>query len=334
MIEREQMILELKERLEWLEQNAAENDGYAGEAEAIRQFLRKIEAPKLNLDEEYFSPQEATKRFWDTYETRMEIDHERQKILTGGLLGEGVAAMEASSEEPEAGGANIRKRKAGKGDALGNHEGGFFLYLARHKRFAVVAAAIMVVIILAVGGTAGAYAQSQMGIFSLFKKDEQGLAAVVNPEDEENADKDLVNEQRFLTIEEMPEEYKGKMTLPSDIYGEYYMEFITVVDTISYVAFEVCYNDGSDSNIFCYQQCFKEKETYVFQSYDGFILKKEKTIDGTKVNFYQGDDENKSRSMLIASFYSDNVLFVVECNLDIKIMEEFVKCILQQQKTY
>ena len=92
------MILELKERLEWLEQNAVENDGYAGEAEAIRQFLRKIEAPKLNLDEEYFSPQEATKRFWDTYETRMEIDHERQKILTGGLLDEDVAAMETSAE--------------------------------------------------------------------------------------------------------------------------------------------------------------------------------------------------------------------------------------------
>ena len=35
MIEREQMVLELKERLEWLEQNASEKDDCASEAEAI-----------------------------------------------------------------------------------------------------------------------------------------------------------------------------------------------------------------------------------------------------------------------------------------------------------
>ncbi len=323
------MILELKERLEWLEQNAAENDGYAGEAEAIRQFLRKIEAPKLNLDEEYFSPQEATKRFWDTYETRMEIDHERQKILTGELLGEGMAAMEASSEEPEAGGANIRKRKAGKGDALGNHEGGFFLYLARHKRFAVVAAAIMVVIILAVGGTAGAYAQSQMGIFSLFKKDEQGLAAVVNPEGNDfDINMDYEDRNKFLSVEELPELYKEKLVLPTDFFGEYHIEFIIVVETTTNMLFRVCYSDNSDKKIFCYQQCFKEKETYVFQSYDGYILKKEETIDGTKVSFYQSESEKENK--YIASFYIDDNLFVIVCNISIEIMEEFANRILHQ----
>lgn len=325
MIEREQMILELKERLEWLEQNAAENDGYAGEAEAIRQFLRKIEAPKLNLDEEYFSPQEATKRFWDTYETRMEIDHERQKILTGGLLGEGVAAMEASAEEPEAGGANIKRWKAGKGDALGNQEGGFFLYLARHKRFAVVAAAIMVVVILAVGGTAGAYAQSQMGIFSLFKKDENGLAAVVNPEDEENADKDLVNEQKYSTIEEMPEEYKKLLMLPSNINDEYYVENIDIIDGPYNTLFKVYYSDGLDENIFCWQRNFKENATYFFQSYDGYILQDKSLIDGVEVTFYQNEEKNKND--YIASFYYNDMLFVIKSKIN--EFDYFVEYILK-----
>lgn len=349
MIEREQMVLELKERLEWLEQNASEKDDCASEAEAIRQFLKRLESPRLNLDEEYFSPQKAMKRFWDTYETRMEIDHERQKILTGELLSENVP--ETAGAEMEGIGSEIRKVKAGKlgaekpdTDKLGmekpdaerkeiseNAEKGLFWYLARHKRFAVAAVALMVVLVLAVGGTVGAYAQSQMGIFSVFKKDEEGLAAVVNPEGDLDVNKDFEGGQKFSSFDELPEKYKEKLMLPLDFWDEYYAEYFIVLEGKINIAFEVCYV-GCNRNIFCFQQCFNEKETYFLQSYDGFNLTKEKIVEGTKISFYQGDDENVNKDVYVASFYINEMLFIVECNLDMKTMEKVVESILWEQK--
>ena len=287
------------------------------------------------------------KRFWDTYETRMEIDHERQKILTGELLSENVP--ETAGAEMEGIGSEIRKVKAGKLGAekpdtdrlvmekpdaerkeiSENAEKGFFWYLARHKRFAVAAVALMVVVVLAVGGTVGAYAESQAGIFSFFQKDEKRMEAVVNPGGD-IIEENLNNEQRFSTIEEMPEEYRKIFMLPLDFYGKYHMEYITVVETALNIAFKVCYNDEFDRYMFCFQRCFKENDTYFYQSYDGYTLTSEKIIEGTKVNFYEGEDKDKD--MNIAIFYIENILFGIESNLNIRIIEESVRVILQQNE--
>lgn len=348
MIEREQMVLELKERLEWLEQNASEKDDYASEAEAIRQFLKRLESPRLNLDEEYFSPQKAMKRFWDTYETRMEIDHERQKILTGELLSENVP--ETAGAEMEGIGSEIRKVKAGKLGAekpdtdrlvmekpdaerkeiSENAEKGFFWYLARHKRFAVAAVALMVVVVLAVGGTVGAYAQSQMGIFSVFKKDEEGLAAVVNPEGDLDVSKDFEGGQKYVSFEELPEKYREKLMLPVNFNNEYSPEYIIVTENVSSTLFKVCYNNGFDEKFFCYQQYFKEKDAYFFQTYDGYILEKEEMVGKTKVSYYQREERKESK--YIASFYVDDMLFIVACNINLEKIEDFVETILKQKK--
>ena len=222
----------------------------------------------------------------------------------------------------------MEKPDAERKEISENAEKGFFWYLARHKRFAVAAVALMVVVVLAVGGTVGAYAESQAGIFSFFQKDEKRMEAVVNPGGDFDASKAYESGQKFLSFEELPEKYKENLMLPVAFNNEYFLEYIIVTETISSMLFKICYNNGFDENVFCYQQCFKEKDMFIFQAYDEYVLEKEEMIEGTKVSYYQREKEKENK--YIASFYVDDMLFVVVSNINMKIMEEFVESILKQ----
>lgn len=96
MTNREQMIRELQERLQWLENNASDEDYNAQEKAAIQRLLDIVDPPELNLDDDFFSPEKALERFWSGYDSRVAMEREREKLLAG------KSSLKDASEEGDA----------------------------------------------------------------------------------------------------------------------------------------------------------------------------------------------------------------------------------------
>ncbi len=307
MTNREQMIQELRERLQWLESNSSEEETGKEEAEAIEQLLQVMEQSseaekqspeekELNLEEGYYSVEEAMGRFWETYDARAEIAAERERLLNGK--------------------AAKKKRQ------------NIFLYFAGHR--GVAAAAVIGLLALGLfAGAVGSYAvQGMEGNFFLFKRDEEGTQGMVTPGEGFGNNVDFEERNVYYNVEDLPEEYGQFFTLPMSLDVGYRSEEIKFWDMSKYICYRVIYCDerGKDKFVDCYQQYYKEGLIYFNDDYDMYATGERKTVGEVEVNYYnkRGEDGEKS----IAAFQIGKSVYTVQGYLELEEVEKVAEGII------
>lgn len=325
MIDREQMIQELKDRLQWMEHDAPEEEYNIKEIAAIKRLLKVLEPAELNFEEEYFSDEEAMKRFWSAYDSHMAIDQEKLRLLLGK-----VSLADAPAKEKQVLNAGeIQGRRIGKGNYKGmksnSKRNKVFAYFARHKLATASVIAVVVIVTFFAGGTAGAYAQSRMGWFQFLERDEEGLKAVYEPNNAiAESDKDIVKSAPFCSVEDLPKEFREIFCLPDTLNGKYDIQSIETTEKKVCVIFRVIYHaQNSEEYIEFVQRHYNDKITYFRSAFDTFVFDENKTIRNVKVEFYRSDSNDDKE--YIARFFTEKDLFVIQSNLKENQFKRLVK---------
>lgn len=304
MTDREQIANELKERLRWLEDNTVDEEYNIREAAAIKQLLRIMEPAEPDWDAAYFEPASAEQRFWDTYETRVDIEQEKEKLLTGRL-----------DVEPDLSENILVKTEEGEKKPAQPQKKNLFLYFATH-RWAAAAwiAAVLIVVILA-SGTVGAYAQSRGGIFHFFDEDENGMDAMISPDETKDERKNINIAMEYKDIDEIPVEYIEDFCFSSVLYQKYNLESIKVLDYHTYVLYKTRYLDDNLNNyIICSQKHYIDQITFVRQANDAYIYAGNEVIEGIEIKYYYNEDDEEN--IYVAAFSVSKDYFLIHGNVE------------------
>lgn len=319
MTDREQIANELKERLRWLEDNTVDEEYNIREAAAIKQLLRIMEPAEPDWDAAYFEPASAEQRFWDTYETRVDIEQEKEKLLTGRL-----------DVEPDLSENNILiKTEEGEKKPAQPQKKNLFLYFATHRWAAAAWIAVVLTVVILASGTVGAYAQSRGGIFHFFQNDEEGIDAIIIPDDIDD-DKDDTNMDKLYTnINDIPAEYVENFCFFEDLCNTYNVESIKVLDHHLFVLYESKYIDSeSNKYIVCSQKHYINQITFIRQMNDEYILTGNEIVEGIEVTYYY--NENKGDTVHFATFIINKDSFVICGDEEAETIAEAAKEIIER----
>lgn len=320
MIDREEMIRLLKERIEWLENNPDGEEFNVHELAAAKDYLAKLDPPELNLEEGYYAEEKSLERFWKSLDARAEFDEERQKFLAGEARKR--LPLERTEERED---VPVGERGKAEDSADKKKTGSIFLYFAYHRGMAACVVVAVLVLAMLAGGTAGAYAQSRGGIFHFLKNDEEGMEVIVSPEDDDVIG-EFYLEDIFDSIEEIPENYLKLLTLPSVLCDKYFLDYIRVQENNRYVLFRFKYlADNKKNYIECDQAYFGEELSYYSRLNDNYVLFEKETLDSFEIEYFES--YNKDEIEYAANFRDDRNAYFIKTNIagdEIKNMVSFL----------
>lgn len=182
----ESLIQELTKRLDWYIMEASDEEFDADEVQTLMKLLDNLKTEEDNVEDE-LPVEEALDDFWKHCEER----EEEERLLLGTEEEKDKSEPVAEKEED--------KPREGKLHKV--------LWYFRRRRFAVVAAAVLVVMVLGGSWQVVANAEKHGGFFWWMDKNEEGTTMITAPEGVD--DFDIVSTDRYYSIAEVPEEYRG-----------------------------------------------------------------------------------------------------------------------------
>lgn len=333
MNNKEQMIKELRARLNWFLYEADVDEFNEEEVLALINLIKVTDPVKI--DEDYFKPEKALERFWKTYDLRNEIYEEFEKLKAGevsvadypddeDLTAEIAAAEKAAAEraavERVAAVDNVVLAAETKTEEKADKSGKIRKFASRKGFTKMVTAAALVVAVF-FGGTVGVYAEKE-GFFHWMKKDE-GSAAIISSELAETE----TGITRYNSWETVPNKYQEIIWKPSAMSEEYYISKIEVFTYRMMTDIECTYLGEEDKFIVISQKIFNgEVTTYdaVYDSYEHILTE---NYGITKVQYLKtaNDDETE----YIVDFCAGNQQYTVKSNLVIEEVRSLVKDSIQ-----
>ncbi len=296
--EKEQMILDLRRRLDWYANEAAPEEYNEAEVAAIQELLG-ILCPEMAEKEK---TEKSLSGFWKTYGIRKSVRLEKYKLRSGEVS---LADYPEDAESEENGENAGTKKKTYR----------FFRRTGMYK--GVVAAALVVA--LFIGGTAGAYAQKS-GVFYWLKKDKSGTEMLVAPENMNDSMNFGVN-MRYNTVEEIPEEYRGYTWKPEVIPEGLEFAHYEVVKSKQWDRLLCLYrNVREEVRLEILSKIFKQDAEYYLQRNDLYKFLCSKEYNGVTLEFFKKVSEGESEYM--ACFYYNHVQYIVQGNLDLTEIEK------------
>lgn len=244
-----ELIKELKERLHWYTYEASSEEFDEAVVIDIVNLLNKLEPLQ---EDEYFNPEKGLERFWKYCERREagenaglnELKNREDSILAEALRGAEIteaythAAGSCSAEHAARKnvGENITdfakaaesRAKASTTDNAGKKKGRLLLF-GKHKGLVgTCAAAILVLMVSAVG--VGASASKNTGLFHWLSKDETGREVIVTT----NLDKDKATITTYDSFEKLPEDYCDIIIDMDWLYQDLELSYIETAEANTY----------------------------------------------------------------------------------------------------
>lgn len=309
---KDEMIKDIRKRLNWYNFYASEEEYNVEEVEALVNLLGIMEP----LDtENTVDPQKAYEKFIE-YRTVKAEDAKRLAALHGKVPDMETACMDMSGEV----------------SAMRKEHGKIRMFMVRHKG-AVCTAAAMLVILIAAGGTMGAVnAEKNQGFFYWLNKDDSGETILISPQEDEDT-----NMRIYHSIEDIPEEYQEYIIDAQKIeslknydlqeieidnfplYAKMMFLFVNEEDTLELVLGKIIYQN----------QMMVQSEKYIDYYY---LYSKEE--QGMTMDIFMRQDTAEQKDYAVC-FYSGNVQYFVTSKLLSEEMEqiavEYFKSILTVQ---
>ncbi len=198
------LIKLVKEKLDWYIETASDEEYDAAEVEELQRMLDELEP--LDADK-YPNVDEAWDRFWTNVETGVyaEMEHKGDAAET-----EIVGAASADNAEKE---GNVRCEKNSAEDSA--HK--LIRFVLRHK---TIVAAVIVVLVLAVGMGVQTEAVKNSGFFMWLKNDESGMQMVTSPDGLDGMT-ELKIENTYYNKDEVPNWAKEWVNIETRVMENY-----------------------------------------------------------------------------------------------------------------
>lgn len=346
MNNKEQMIKELRARLNWFLYEADVDEFNEEEVLALINLINVTDPAKV--DEDYYKPEKALERFWKSYELRNEIYEEFEKLkagevsvadypddeeLTAEIAAAEAAAAERAAAERVAAGCDVLAAQAVGGSAEGDalaasadngvlaaetkteemvDKSGKIRKFASHKGFTKMVTAAALVVAVFLGGTVGVYAEKE-GFFHWTKKDDEGTTAVISAELSDVG----TGMASYDSFETMPEKYQEVVWKPSAMPEELVIEKIEILSYRVMTDIESSYIDKETNKFVRISQKIFNGELATYDSaFDSFEHVLTESYDFVNVQYLKTDNDGVTE--YVVDFCVGNEQYTIKSNLDME----------------
>lgn len=309
---KDEMIKDIRKRLNWYNFYASEEEYNAEEVEALVNLLGIMEP----LDtENTVDPQKAYEKFIE-YRTVKAEDAKRLAALHGKVTDMETACMDMSGEV----------------SAMRKEHGKIRMFMVRHKG-AVCTAAAMLVILIAAGGTMGAVnAEKNQGFFYWLNKDDSGETILISPQEDEDT-----NMRIYYSIEDIPEEYQEHMidiqkmeSLKGYSLQEIEIDKLPLHDEMLLWLM----NDENKSELVLGKIIYRNEIMKQRKEYIDYTYLYSKEVQGLEMDIFMRQDAAGQEDYAVC-FYTDNAQYFVASKqlpeLMEQIAEEYFKIVSAEQ---
>ncbi len=320
--DKEQMIKHLRKRLDWYIYQSADEEYNEEEVCAMIDLLKVLDPPKV--PEDFLEPENALKRFWDSFEERQEMEEEFERLKVG---------ESKLSDFPDPDGP-ILDEKAEMKQLLAQLHGYEDLVSAdtankktkktnrkvvpfRSGKVAKVAVAAVLVFAMLLSGTAGAYAEKE-GFFHWIKRGEDGYAFVTSPDAMELDS----NYREYKSFDEMPVEYHNIVWRPSALTEEFELEYVSLRNLKVMTEIGAKYAYSERSFVWVMQKIFLGEVTILDAQFDSYSYLETLKCGDIEVYFYQADNEGMIE--YVGVFFLNNQEYCLRSNLEISKVREII----------
>lgn len=250
-----QMIRALEKRLQWLMNEADEDEFDSKEATAIVDLLEAMD-PLEKREGEFFTPQKANDRFWTFYVFRDRNDDEKPPY-------DNFATR-----------AKLKLKR--------------FIY---GNAFARVSFVAMLLVAIVFGGTLVVFAQKE-GFFHWSIEEENDIVAITVPTHQnlDNADRFY-----FDSLDDVPIKYLKYVWVPNKLFADYELKTVYIYNDSTTITVESLFRLDETKFIKFIKKDFGGVPTITSQTYDSFDHVDTQTICDVEVTYLKktNDDYNE-----------------------------------------
>lgn len=284
----ESLIQELTKRLDWYIMEASDEEFDADEVQTLMKLLDSLKTEEDNIEDE-LPVEEALNDFWKHCEER----EEEERLLFG--------AEEKDKSEP------VVEKKEDKTKEGKLHK--VLWYFHRH-RFAVVTAAVLVVMILGGSWQVVANAEKHGGFFWWMDKNEEGTTMITAPDGVE--DSDVLYGERYYNIEEVPKEYKKYIEQINNIMlmSEYELDYVKIMKGVHKDTMYIFIK--KDKNLIRFEiRIYPEEILRVRETYPGYIYEGNFENNGIDFEVFTKTEKNGKNAYLMYFYYGKEKYIVI-----------------------
>lgn len=254
------------------------------------------ECREENLDESYYNAEKGWERFKETLDVRMRTQDEMRRFLNGEVT---LADYPDDDDEP------IKLSLYEK----------FSLFLTS-KSFRKIATVFSLVLVLFVGGVAGAYAQREGFLGNIVDNEEKNFILATPT----FSNKQMV----YDNIKNVPLKYISCLWTPTNIPEEIELKTVILIETEETIKTKCEYkNKINNKFIVALKNNYKDSTVLTDKLHDGFEAYKKESYDGILVKYMI--KENDDYTEFIASFIYDNCVYNLNSNLSFDVIEDIIQ---------
>lgn len=247
-----QMIRALEKRLQWLMNEADEDEFDSKEATAIVDLLEAMD-PLEKREGEFFTPQKANDRFWTFYVFRDRNDDEKPPY-------DNFATR-----------AKLKLKR--------------FIY---GNAFARVSFVAMLLVAIVFGGTLVVFAQKE-GFFHLLNEDEKEVLAITTPD---YKGYDATDKLNYVSLDDIPIKYLKYVWTPNDLPSDCKLQSIYIFNDAKSVTVECLFKLSETKFINFSRKDFGNRIAVTSQTYDSFEHIDTQTICDVDVTYLKKINED------------------------------------------
>lgn len=326
--DKQRMIEDLRARLQWLTFECEKEDTDA-EVKAIIDLLDILDP--IEYDREYYSAEKSLERFWASERMQKVLAEEAvelaQKEATEGKEEEKVAVLAGtrldSEESSEAALAEAKKETIQPADTkeslkkVAAHKVVMGKFTALHK----VAVAVILIAVMFLGGTIGAYAEKR-GFFHAFGQHDDREEILTTPE-VMDTEKEVLKAERYYDFVDVPDEYIKYIWEIEEIPSTMEFACYEIVTTDSWCEIVSLYENDASQRIGIYSKVFYPLLGYYSVSYDAYELCYKEEYNNKTIEY--GTMQTEDEPVQIACWTEENVQYSIKGEVEFEQLSKMIK---------
>lgn len=325
--DKQRMIEDLRARLQWLTFECEKEDTDA-EVKAIIDLLDVLDP--IEYDREYYSAEKSLERFWAS-ERMQKVLAEEAVELAGKEVTEGkeekVAVLDGtrldSEESSEAALAEAKNETIQPVDTkeslkkVAAHKVVMGKFTALHK----VAVAVILIAVMFLGGTIGAYAEKR-GFFHKLSETNKRIDVITSP-NEIDSEKDIHNSVEYFSLEEVPEKYLDYIWMPDEIPEDLLFSRFEITDAHYLDQVVSLYESDGKNRLSIICMIFDPEKGFYSSMYDSYEYYYEEDYRDRTIEY--GDCETEDGVQKVAHWSEGNFQFVIKADMEQNELENIIK---------
>lgn len=323
--DKESLIKEIEERLEWYTTEASEEEFDEEEVMALMNLLDTLDP----MDESgKKTPEEALEDFWK-YKAQRDED-ERRLAEFAAENGEAIEAdaaettKEAAAEEATE--SNVVPVEAGadaKTSEKPKEKGKIRRYIHRH-RAVVVAAAVLVLVFIGGFWQEVASAENAGGFFWWMHKDEEGVTMITSPEIP-MGDTDEFHNRMYYNVKDVPENYRNYAEVISklSLLKSFDMQYIEIGRADDLDVLHELFEKESGEVIQIWVKIYHQEILRTREMYPEYTYCEEFEDKNVNIDVFS-KEETSGRYSYLMYFYYGNEKYIIGGNEDKELIKELI----------